>query len=54
MESSRPSAPTGEHVSWYFGGVRSFPMLSAEAERALCYRWRNHHDISAAHQLVRS
>jgi len=29
-------------------------MLSAEAERALCYRWRDHHDISAAQQLVGS
>jgi Sigma-70 region 2 len=54
MESSRPLAPTGEHLSRYFRGVRSFPMLSAEAERALCYRWRDHHDISAAHQLVGS
>ena len=26
--------------------------LSAEAERALCYRWCDHHDVSAAHQLV--
>ncbi len=52
MESSRPLAPTGEHLSWYFCGFRSFPMLSAEAERALCCRWRDHYDISAAHQLV--
>jgi RNA polymerase sigma-32 factor len=29
-------------------------MLSAEAERALCYRWCDHHDISAAHQLIGS
>jgi RNA polymerase sigma factor (sigma-70 family) len=34
--------------------VRSYPILSAEAERALCYRWCDHHDISAAHQLVGS
>ena len=54
MESNRTSAPTSEHLSWYFRGVRSFPMLSAEAERTLCYRWRDHHDIGAAHQLVGS
>jgi RNA polymerase sigma-32 factor len=29
-------------------------MLSVEVERDLCYRWRDRHDISAAHELVRS
>jgi RNA polymerase sigma-32 factor len=53
MEFSRPLPPAG-HVSSYFGGVRSYPILSAETERALCYRWCNHHDIGAAHQLVGS
>lgn len=29
-------------------------MLSAEAERALCFRWCDHHDTGAANQLVES
>jgi len=54
METNRTSAPTSEHLSWYFRGVRSLPMLSAEAEWTLCYRWRDHHDVGAEHQLVGS
>jgi len=53
MEPSRPLPPAG-HMSSHFRGVRSYPILSAEAERALCYRWCDRHDISAAHQLVSS
>lgn len=53
MESSRSLTPTG-HLSWYCRGVRSYPRLSTEAERALCYRWCDRHNISAAHQLVGS
>ena len=30
------------------------PMLGAEAEQALCQRWRDHHDIPAALQLTGS
>ncbi len=29
-------------------------MLGAEAEQLLCQRWRDHHDVSAAHQLTGS
>jgi RNA polymerase sigma-32 factor len=29
-------------------------MLGAVAEQALCQRWRDHHDISAAHHLTGS
>ena len=53
MEFGGYLIPTG-HLSWYCRGVRSYPRLSTEAERALCYRWCDHHDISAAHQLVGS
>ena len=51
MEPSRPSANTGDNLSWYIREIHKFPMLSAEVERALSYRWRDHHDIPAAHQL---
>jgi RNA polymerase sigma-32 factor len=54
MEPSLPATTTGEHLSWYFQRTRSFPMLSAEVERTLCCRWRDHHDIRAAHQIVGS
>jgi len=54
MEPSRLSANTGDSLSSYIRQVHKFPMLSADVEQALCYRWRDHHDISAAHQLVSS
>jgi RNA polymerase sigma-32 factor len=54
MESSRPSANVGDSLSWYIRETCRFPVLSAELERALCHRWRDHHDISAADHLVRS
>jgi RNA polymerase sigma-32 factor len=53
MKCGRLLPPAG-HVSSYFREVCSCPMLSAEAEQALCYRWCDHHDISAARQLVGS
>ncbi|MBV8401457.1 MAG: hypothetical protein JOZ17_22445 [Acetobacteraceae bacterium] len=31
---------------------RSSPMLDPEVETALCRRWRDHHDICAAQQLI--
>ena len=31
-----------------------FPELSLETEQELCLRWRDHHDISAAHRLAGS
>ena len=40
--------------SHYFRQIHAFPMLTPEAEQALCRRWRDRHDISAAHQLVGS
>jgi RNA polymerase sigma-32 factor len=52
MESSRPSANAGDRLSWYIRETRRFPLLSAELEQALGHRWRDHHDISAADQLV--
>jgi RNA polymerase sigma-32 factor len=54
MRYNRPSTSTGENLSWYRREARKFPMLSADAERALCLRWRDNHDISAAHQLANS
>jgi len=54
MEPSQPSVKTGDHLSRYIRAIHEFPMLSADVEQALCRRWRDHHDISAAHQLVGS
>jgi RNA polymerase sigma-32 factor len=42
---------SAEHLSRY---SQAYPTLNAEAEQALCHRWRAHHDIDAAHQLVSS
>jgi len=54
MEPSRPSATTAGARSPYIDGILRFPMLSAEVEQALCCRWLDRHDISAAHQLAGS
>ena len=54
MEPNPPSASTGDNLSRHIREIRKYPMLSAEAEDALCRRWSDHHDISAAHQLVGS
>ena len=54
MERSRQLVNAGDNPSRYIREIRKFPMLSAEAEQALCRRWSEHHDISAAHQLAGS
>lgn len=54
MESHRVATNTGGNLSWYIHEIRKFPMLGAELEQALCIRWRDNHDISAAHQLAGS
>src|SRR5690349_6589122 len=41
-------------LNHYLPNVRAFPILSLETEQELCFRWRHHHDISAARQLVGS
>ena len=52
MESRRTYVKSPENLSRYHGEIRTVPMFSSEVERTFYYRWRNHHDISAAHQLV--
>jgi len=54
MEPNRPSANIGSNLSRYIREVHRFPMLGADVERALCCRWRDYHDSSAAQQLVSS
>jgi len=54
MESSRPSATTVGTPSPEMYAILKFPILSVEAEQALCGRWHDHHDISAAHRLAGS
>lgn len=54
MESNRLSSDTRDYQSRYIRTVHTYPILSAETEQALCHRWRDRHDISAAHELVRS
>jgi RNA polymerase sigma-32 factor len=41
-------------LNHYLRDVRAFPILSLETEQELCFRWRDHHDITAAHELVGS
>jgi RNA polymerase sigma-32 factor len=52
MEPS--SANKCEEVSHHMRDIGNIPLLSAETEHSLCRRWIDHHDIAAAHQLVRS
>jgi RNA polymerase sigma-32 factor len=54
MEPSLPSANSGNNLWRYIRETHKFPLLSAEVEQMLCHPWRDHHDISAAHQLARS
>jgi RNA polymerase sigma-32 factor len=52
---ARPaSSNTRDNLSRYIHDIHKFPLLSVEAEKALCFRWRDRHDISAAHQVARS
>jgi RNA polymerase sigma-32 factor len=46
-------APEG-NLSRYLQDIRKFPMLTPQEELSLAHRWRNDHDIDAAHQLVSS
>jgi RNA polymerase sigma-32 factor len=52
MRKNPPSASTSTGLSWYIRRIHSFPILGAEVERELCSRWRDHHDVSAAHALA--
>lgn len=54
MEIDRPSRDARDNQSRYIRTVYTYPILSAETEQALCHRWRDRHDISAAQELVRS
>jgi DNA-directed RNA polymerase sigma subunit (sigma70/sigma32) len=50
MEPSRSSANRAESLPRYRG--KEFPRFNTGTDQTLCDRWRAHHDISAAHQLV--
>ncbi len=54
MNPTHSSAKTADTLSWYLQKIHKYPMLTAEVERELCYKWRDHHDIPAAHRLVSS
>jgi RNA polymerase sigma-32 factor len=54
MGTSRSATTSGDSMSRYIREIRTYPMLSAEVEQELGRRWRDHHDNSAAHQLVGS
>jgi RNA polymerase sigma-32 factor len=54
MEPSPLPLNARDNLSRYVRDLRTFPMLSVEAEQALTRRWRDRHDVSAAHQLVGS
>ena len=42
------------HLSWYLQEIQRFPILSAEEALELARRWRDLHDVDAAHKLVTS
>jgi RNA polymerase sigma-32 factor len=46
-------APEG-NLTRYLQEIRKFPMLTPEEELALSHRWRDQHDMEAAHKLVTS
>ena len=53
MQAAAVPMPTGSLES-YIQTVNRFPMLSAEEERRLALRFRDHEDLDAARQLVLS
>jgi RNA polymerase sigma-32 factor len=54
MASTVPKIGPDEGLPRYLREIKKFPMLSAEEEFALACRWRDHHDVNAAHRLVTS
>jgi RNA polymerase sigma-32 factor len=54
MESARALIDADGSLMRYARAARKFPLLSAEIEQALSRRWRDHYDITAAHQLINS
>jgi RNA polymerase sigma-32 factor len=54
MEHDQPSAHTGDDLSNPIHDIRDLSLLSSDMAVALCHRWRDHHDISAAHRLAAS
>jgi RNA polymerase sigma-32 factor len=54
METSQRSINARDNLTRYVQQIRSVPMLTPEGEQELCHRWRDRHDIAAAHQLVSS
>ena len=54
MGSGRPCVDAGDRQPRHTGEARGSAALRAEAELALCQHWRDHHDISAARQLIGS
>jgi RNA polymerase sigma-32 factor len=54
MEPSWSPISIGDGQPRRTGKIRKNPSLCAEMEHVLCRRWRDYHDISAAHQLTDS
>jgi len=54
MEGIHTATGIGTNLSPYLRAIRAYPMLTAETEQRLCARWRENHDLAAAHQLVAS
>jgi RNA polymerase sigma-32 factor len=52
MGPSRSSVDTDDNRPRHTSEIPKFPVLGAVAEQVLCQRWRDHHDISAAHHLT--
>ena len=49
-----PTLPSDGSLSQYFREVWAFPMLDADTEQSLALQFRDHGDVTAAHQLVTS
>jgi RNA polymerase sigma-32 factor len=41
-----------DSLSLYLSEINRFPLLSAEEEQSLAYRWRDEGDLEAAHRLI--
>jgi len=52
MDRGRLSANADDTTSRSDREIGKLPVLGTDTEAALCLRWRDHHDIDAAHRLA--
>jgi RNA polymerase sigma-32 factor len=52
MSPNRTGKGGSSYQSQYIREINNYPMLDAATEQDLCRRWRDQHDVAAAHRLA--